>query len=146
MALFKSLRGKRENLPSVKTDGYAYFCTDDGSFFIDYKDANGNLQRKQLNAYSAETFGKLTTVSLLASQWVGTQSPYSQVVSVNGVEVNSKVDLQPSAVQLAELQSAGTVLMTENDGGVVTVYALNNKPIKDYTIQALLSNIKEVDS
>ena len=48
MALFKSLRGKRENLPSTKTDGYAYFCTDDGTFWIDYTDENGTLQRKQL--------------------------------------------------------------------------------------------------
>lgn len=48
MALFKSLRGKRENLPSTKTDGYAYFCTDDGTFWIDYTDDNGTLQRKQL--------------------------------------------------------------------------------------------------
>lgn len=50
MALFKSLRGKRENLPSTKTDGYAYFCTDDGSFWIDYKDENGVLQRKQIDS------------------------------------------------------------------------------------------------
>ena len=48
MALFKSLRGKRGNLPSTKTDGYAYFCTDDGTFWIDYTDENGTLQRKQL--------------------------------------------------------------------------------------------------
>lgn len=58
MALFKSLRGKRENLPSSKTDGYAYFCTDDGTFWIDYKDENGVVQRKQINADEA---AKLTT-------------------------------------------------------------------------------------
>ena len=55
MSLFKSLRGKRENLPEVKTDGYAYFCVDDGTFFIDYTDEYGVLQRKQLNAKDAET-------------------------------------------------------------------------------------------
>ena len=53
MALFKVCRGKRENLPSNKTDGYAYFCTD-GSFCVDYTDENGELQRKQLNAKEAE--------------------------------------------------------------------------------------------
>ena len=31
MALFKVNRGPKANLPSTKTDGYAYFCTDDGS-------------------------------------------------------------------------------------------------------------------
>ena len=55
MALFKSLRGKRENLPSSKTDGYAYFCTDDGTFWIDYTDDSGIVQRKQINAKDAET-------------------------------------------------------------------------------------------
>lgn len=55
MALFKSLRGKRENLPSTKTDGYAYFCTDDGTFWIDYKDDSDVVQRKQINAKDAET-------------------------------------------------------------------------------------------
>ena len=55
MALFKSLRGKRSNLPSIKTDGYAYFCIDDGTFHIDYKDESGVVQRKQINAANADT-------------------------------------------------------------------------------------------
>lgn len=50
MALFKANRGPKTNLPSTKTDGYAYFCTNDGSFWIDYKDENGILQRKQIDA------------------------------------------------------------------------------------------------
>ena len=53
MALFKNLRGKRENLPTAKTAGYAYFCTDDGSFHIDYMDDSGEVQRKQINADNA---------------------------------------------------------------------------------------------
>jgi hypothetical protein len=50
MALFKPLRGNRSTLDAQALhDGYAYFCTDDGSFHIDYVDADGNLQRKQIN-------------------------------------------------------------------------------------------------
>ena len=50
MALFKQLRGKRSDLATQELhDGYAYFCTDDGTFHIDYVDDNGNLQRKQIN-------------------------------------------------------------------------------------------------
>lgn len=50
MALFKVLRGKRGALDDVqKTDGHAYFCTDDGSFWIDYKDAENVLHRKSIN-------------------------------------------------------------------------------------------------
>lgn len=55
MSLFKPFRGNRASLDSVeKHDGYAYFCTDDGSFHIDYVDSNGDLQRKQINADEAK--------------------------------------------------------------------------------------------
>ena len=50
MALWKPFRGSRADLDSVpKHDGYVYFC-DDGSLHFDYVDADGNLQRKQINA------------------------------------------------------------------------------------------------
>lgn len=51
MALFKVFRGKREDLEKVtKVDGHAYFCTDDGSFWIDYSEGNNNIvYRKQVN-------------------------------------------------------------------------------------------------
>lgn len=50
MALFKPMMGNSSALDSqTKQAGYAWFCVDDGSFHIDYVDANGNLQRKQIN-------------------------------------------------------------------------------------------------
>ena len=50
MALFKPMMGNSSVLDlQAKQAGYAWFCTDDGSFHIDYIDANGNLQRKQIN-------------------------------------------------------------------------------------------------
>ena len=56
MALFKHFRGTRASLNNQPlVDGYAYFCTDDGTFHIDYKDNNGVLQRKQINAKEAES-------------------------------------------------------------------------------------------
>ena len=143
MALFKVLKGLSKRLQETITPGYCWFEYDTGMFYIDYEDDDGVELRKQLNVYSAETFGKLATVTLSASKWTG-ESSYSQVVSADGVTANSKVDLQPTAVQLAELQSSGIALMTENDDGVVTVYTLNNKPTKDYIIQALLFDLKEV--
>ena len=58
MALWKPFRGKREDLDAVeKHDGWIYFCVDDASLFFDYLDAEGNLQRKQINAKNAESFG-----------------------------------------------------------------------------------------
>lgn len=55
MALWKPMMGNRASLNSQpKQSGYAWFCIDDGTFHIDYTDADGNLQRKQIN----ETFIK----------------------------------------------------------------------------------------
>lgn len=55
MALFRPFRGNRTTLDAQELrDGYAYFCTDDGSFHIDYVDTNGDLQRKQINSNKAE--------------------------------------------------------------------------------------------
>lgn len=56
MALFKQFRGNRASLDAQPlTDGYAYFCVDDGTFHIDYADADGILHRKQINAKDCET-------------------------------------------------------------------------------------------
>lgn len=54
MALFKTLRGKEDRLPSVITDGYCYFCSDTSNFFIDHKDASGNLVRSKISAQFAD--------------------------------------------------------------------------------------------
>lgn len=78
MALFKILRGKRENLPEKKTDGYAYFCIDDGTFWIDYLD-NNTVQRKQINAKEAEELTGMTISMVLSSS--STEIPTSKAVS-----------------------------------------------------------------
>lgn len=138
MALFKQLRGSRTSLNNQPLhDGYAYFCTDDGSFHIDCTDADNVLKRKQITA------SKTSAVSLPASGWTEATNIYSQVVSVTGATVNSKVDLYPTPEQLVELQSAGIALVAVNEDGVVTVYALNNKPTSDYLVQVTLTEINE---
>ena len=66
MSLFKPFRGTRVSLDArEKHDGYAYFCTDDGTFHIDYVDDDGSLQRKQINAKDAETLDQHTADEFL---------------------------------------------------------------------------------
>lgn len=67
MALFKISKGLKANLPSTKTEGYCYYTTDDSLFYIDYKDASGNLQRKALNAQDAETLTGASLATILNS-------------------------------------------------------------------------------
>ncbi len=78
----------------------------------------------------------IVNIILLASAWVGNESPYSQVVSVPGVTANSQVNLTPSVEQMTIFYEKDLTFVTENDGGVVTVYAIGQKPINDYIIQA----------
>ena len=87
---------------------------------------------------------RITTISLLADNWAGSSEPYSQVVEVNTVTSATKIDLQPTALQVVELQNAETSLMVENNGGVVTCYAIGNKPTVDYTMQVLLQEVSYV--
>ena len=87
---------------------------------------------------------KMTMVSIPAANWTGNTAPYSQVITVNGVTANSKVDLQPTAAQILELQEADIMLMAENDNGTVTIYALGGIPTSDYTMQALITEVEVV--
>ena len=84
---------------------------------------------------------KLTQITLPAANWKGGESPYFQVVAVDNVSVNSKVDLQPSVEQLEIFHDKDLAFSTENDGGVVTVYAIGDKPSNDYTIQATIMEV-----
>ena len=63
---------------------------------------------------------------------------------MNGITANSKIDLQPTAVQIVELQDSEITLMLQNDDGVVTAWAIGNKPTKDYTMQVLITEVVRV--
>lgn len=84
---------------------------------------------------------KLTAITMTASGWQGSSSPYSQIVACNGVNVNSKVDLQPTATQVVELQDAEILLMASNNNGTVTVHSIGNKPSSDMTMQVLITEV-----
>ena len=85
--------------------------------------------------------GWIANVSLPASAWKGTKSPWYQVVQIPGVTENSQIDLTPDASQLAIFHDKDLAFVAENEDGVVTVYAVGQKPTNDYIIQA---TIKEV--
>lgn len=111
-----------------------------------------NLSEEDLNKIAAEVSkrvaietasARISYVTILANKWVGTESPYSQVVTVNGATENSQVDLTPSVEQLAIFHQKDLAFVTENDGGVVTVYAIGQKPENDYTIQVTMTEVTE---
>lgn len=103
----------------------------------------GNLKVKMAGPFAGfgGTAAKLTSITLPAANWKGGESPYYQVVDVEGVSVNSMVNLQPSVEQLEIFHGKDIAFTTENDGGVVTVFAIGDKPKNDYTIQATIVEV-----
>lgn len=84
---------------------------------------------------------KIAEVTLLAANWKGAESPYSQVVEISDVSVNSMVNLHPSVEQLEIFHDKDLAFTTENEDGVVTVFAIGDKPQDDYTIQASIMEV-----
>lgn len=81
------------------------------------------------------------SVTLLASAWVGEGNRHYQVVEVEGITLNTKVNLQPTLEQLEEFRNKELTFTTKNENGVVTVYAIGDKPTMDYTMQVTLTEV-----
>ena len=107
-----------------------------GGHRVTVTDANGT-QTVDIPSTSA----RIVNIDLLANKWVGESSPYSQVVTVPTVTANTQVDLTPSAEQLAIFYNKDLAFVTENEDGVVTVYAIGSKPTQNYTMQATLTEV-----
>lgn len=99
------------------------------------------IVREYLEENSSNSKVKVGQVTLLASAWTGINNTYSQVANIEGATENSKVDLTPSAEQLSEFYENNLVFVAENNGGVVTVYVVGEKPQKDYTIQVTITEV-----
>ena len=85
--------------------------------------------------------GRVSSVTLKASKWVGDSSLYSQVVAIDGTTENSKVDLNPTVEQLSIFHNKDIAFVTENDGGIITVFCLGQKPTNDYTMQVTITEV-----
>ena len=115
-----------------------------------------NQLSQTLNQYMATTNAKITElmntidppdivkigwVTLLASAWEGEGNLFRQTVTVEGVTESSQVDLTPNVEQLAVFYEKDLTFVTENDNGTVTVYAIGQKPVNDYTIQVTITEV-----
>lgn len=108
-----------------------------------YPDLYNQLKKDILDSITyVATPAKIGTVNLLASAWTGKDNLYSQIVSIDGVTENSQVDLTPDVEQLAIFYDKDLTFVTENDGGVVTVYAIGQKPTNDYAVQVTITEVE----
>lgn len=81
---------------------------------------------------------KIVTLRIPASAWKEAVSPFTQVVTVEGVSVNSIIDLAADSTALEVLSNSRSVVYLENDGGIVTAVAVGGKPKSDLTLQAIV--------
>jgi hypothetical protein len=89
-----------------------------------------------------KSFTKTVAIVLLAANWVkDSDNQYSQVISIHGVTEYSKIDLQPTAEQLAIFREKDVSFVAENEDGEVTIYCIGRVPLNDYTIQATISEV-----
>lgn len=85
---------------------------------------------------------RLGSVTLKSSAWkTNADGLHSQVVTIAGVTPYSKVDLLPSVEQLAVFHNKDVAFVTENEDGVVTVFAIGDKPTMDYTMQVSITEV-----
>ena len=102
---------------------------------------NADANFGELQVVTTGAIPSIGVVTLLADAWVGGNNVYSQVVSIKGVTKRSQVDSTPDAEQLAAFREKDLAFVTENEDGVVTVYAIGQKPNSDYTIQVTITEV-----
>lgn len=89
---------------------------------------------------------KISEVTLSAAAWGGEgEKWHSQVATCKDFTEKCQVDLTPSLEQLEIFYEKDLTFLTQNKGGVVTVYAVGQKPLNDYTIQVTLTEVDVPD-
>ena len=85
---------------------------------------------------------RIAEIDLPSSGWAKrAEHLYSQVVNIDGTTENSQVDITPSVEQLVVFYEKDLAFVTENEDGVVTVYAIGQKPENDYTFQVTITEV-----
>ena len=131
IAAFADLHSYKPNT-TIYNDAGAFMAAEYVADTKTYVDRNGG---------SAGSAVRVSSVTLKAASWKGSANLYSQVVTIAGVTENSQVDLTPSVEQLAIFYEKDLTFVTENEDGVVTVYAIGQKPTNDYTIQVTITEV-----
>lgn len=81
---------------------------------------------------------KRDSVTLPTASW----SNLSQTVTISGITVNSKVDIQMDATSLGVLIDSGTsAIWMENNNGTITAKCIGDKPNADMTVQVTITEV-----
>ena len=122
-----SLKGPKGYTP---VRGKDYWTQDD--MFVIYDYINSEISRPR---------SWLVEIPLPVDAWEGSDDLHSQVVHIDDVFVNHKVDLVLNVEQIVHFRKKDLAFVAENEDGVVTVYAIGDKPTQDYTITAQITEV-----
>ena len=85
-------------------------------------------------------------VTLSAAAWVSENDKrHSQIVEVKDATNKSQVDLTPDIQQLEVFYEKDVTFVTKNEGGVITAFAIGQKPVNDYTVQVTITELDVPD-
>lgn len=102
------------------------------------------LKTLTINGVTYTVAPLISDVLLRADAWEGSDGAYYQVVDVPGVTANCKVNLQLAPDQVLEFSDQDVYFTAKNNGGVVTVHAIGDKPLKNYIFQATVTTVTDV--
>ena len=102
-----------------------------------------SLKTLTINGVTYTVAPLISDVTLRADAWDGSDGAYSQVVDIAGVTANCKVNLQLAPDQVLEFSDQDVYFTAENNGGVVTVHAIGDKPLKNYIFQATVTVVSD---
>lgn len=139
-----------ENYPSAIGDVYNVESDDANYAWNGVKWDTFGGEHKDLEAramileYANRVAPTPASVTIYADKWVqDSEQLWHQVVQVNNATITpySKVDFQLNVEQFVAFAEKDTALITENDGGTITVYCVRTKTTKDWTLQATVSEV-----
>lgn len=85
---------------------------------------------------------KIANIKLLADEWVNQDPIFYQLIEVEGIPANAKVDIQASPEQLNEFAANDTGLTIVNTDGALTVFAIGTCPTEDLEIQIMITEVE----
>lgn len=87
----------------------------------------------------------VTEITLAADNWIEDTNLYTQTLEIPSASPTSQINLHPTPEQIIDLQNQNITLTVGNNNGVVTFYAINNKPTTDYNIIITITDALSVN-
>lgn len=114
MALFKISKGLSTSLPEALTEGYCWYTYNDSKFYIDFKDENGVLSRKALNAQEAERLTGYNITTILNSSDIEIPTSKAVLEAIDAITADD-IGIYVQAQEPTDAVSGDIWIDTTND-------------------------------